>query len=82
MHIVSGLRGGRRIATSKRTTKVRVVASSGLGRVERKYPWNSFFFTLSCPNISSYDSMPDLGEIRVYQRADFQSGSRVLKKVF
>ena len=29
-----------------------------------------------------YDSMPDLGEIRVYQRADFQSGSRVLKKVF
>ena len=30
----------------------------------------------------TYDSMPDLGEIRVYQRADFQSGSRVLKKVF
>ena len=29
-----------------------------------------------------YDSMPDLGEIRVYQRADFQSCSRVLKKVF
>ena len=28
------------------------------------------------------DSMSDLGEIRVYQRADFQSGSRVLKKVF
>ena len=34
-------------------------------------------------NVSSrYDSMSDLGEIRVYQRADFQSGSRVLKKVF
>ena len=31
---------------------------------------------------SGYDSMSDLGEIRVYQRADFQSGSRVLKKVF
>ena len=31
---------------------------------------------------SWYDSMSDLGEIRVYQRADFQSGSRVLKKVF
>ena len=30
----------------------------------------------------TYDSMSDLGEIRVYQRADFQSGSRVLKKVF
>ena len=29
-----------------------------------------------------YDSMSDLGEIRVYWRADFQSGSRVLKKVF
>ena len=32
--------------------------------------------------LKSYDSMSDLGEIRVYQRADFQSGSRVLKKVF
>ena len=29
-----------------------------------------------------YDSLSDVGEIRVYQRADFQSGSRVLKKVF
>ena len=29
-----------------------------------------------------YDSMSDLGEIEVYLRADFQSGSRVLKKVF
>ena len=28
------------------------------------------------------DSLSDVGEIRVYQRADFQSGSRVLKKVF
>ena len=32
--------------------------------------------------VSIYDSMSDLGEIEVYQRADFQSGSRVLKKVF
>ena len=31
---------------------------------------------------SIYDSLSDVGEIRVYQRADFQSGSRVLKKVF
>ena len=30
--------------------------------------------------VPGYDSMPDLGEIRVYQRADFQSGSRVLKR--
>ena len=29
-----------------------------------------------------YDSLSDVGEIRVYQRADFQSCSRVLKKVF
>ena len=29
-----------------------------------------------------YDSLSDVGEIRVYQRANFQSGSRVLKKVF
>ena len=33
-------------------------------------------------NIDIYDSLSDVGEIRVYQRADFQSGSRVLKKVF
>ena len=31
---------------------------------------------------SSYDSIATVGEIRVYRRADFQSGSRVLKKVF
>ena len=30
----------------------------------------------------TYDSFSDVGEIRVYWRADFQSGSRVLKKVF
>ena len=28
-----------------------------------------------------YESFATVGEIRVYQRADFQSGSRVLKKV-
>ena len=28
------------------------------------------------------ESFSDLGEIRVWLRADFQSGSRVLKKVF
>ena len=31
---------------------------------------------------AQYDSLSDVGEIRVYRRADFQSGSRVLKKVF
>ena len=29
-----------------------------------------------------FDSIATVGEIRVYRRADFQSGSRVLKKVF
>ena len=32
--------------------------------------------------IRRYDSIATVGEIRVYWRADFQSGSRVLKKVF
>ena len=31
---------------------------------------------------SGYDSMSDLGEIEVYLGSKFQSGSRVLKKVF
>ena len=31
---------------------------------------------------TEYDSIATVGEIRVYWRADFQSGSRVLKKVF
>ena len=31
---------------------------------------------------NQYDSIATVGEIRVYRRADFQSGSRVLKKVF
>ena len=31
---------------------------------------------------ASYESFATVGEIRVYWRADFKSGSRVLKKVF
>ena len=31
---------------------------------------------------SVYDSLSDVPESRVWWRADFQSGSRVLKKVF
>ena len=38
--------------------------------------------TLAIRSRLRYDSLSDVGEIRVYQRADFQSGSRVLKKVF
>ena len=33
-------------------------------------------------NLKRYESFSDVGEIRVWWRADFQSGSRVLKKVF
>ena len=40
----------------------------------------------SCRNLvvlrRKYESFATVGEIRVYWRADFQSGSRVLKKVF
>ena len=32
--------------------------------------------------VVKYESFATVGEIRVYWRADFQSGSRVLKKVF
>ena len=32
--------------------------------------------------VIEYDSIATVGENRVYRRADFQSGSRVLKKVF
>jgi len=39
-------------------------------------------FSPSSVSLHIYDSLSDVGEIRVYQRADFQSGSRVLKKVF
>ena len=33
-------------------------------------------------NHDAYESFATVGEIRVWWRADFQSGSRVLKKVF
>ena len=33
-------------------------------------------------NLAIYESFATVGEIRVWWRADFQSGSRVLKKVF
>ena len=33
-------------------------------------------------HLSLYESFATVGEIRVYWRANFQSGSRVLKKVF
>ena len=47
----------------------------------------SFDFLPFCVSIAHkmgvlYESFATVGEIRVYRRADFQSGSRVLKKVF
>ena len=35
-----------------------------------------------CPSRVTYESIATVGESRVWWRADFQSGSRVLKKVF
>ena len=50
---------------------------------KREYLLETWNMTLKIfVELIAYDSMSDLGEIRVYQRADFQSGSRVLKKVF
>ena len=46
------------------------------------YIWSSLAMYRDSTNSIIYDSLSDVGEIRVYQRADFQSGSRVLKKVF
>ena len=40
------------------------------------------FVPIGAQKIALYDSIATVGEIRVYWRADFQSGSRVLKKVF
>ena len=39
-------------------------------------------FCVKKNSYSGYESFATVGEIRVYWRADFQSGSRVLKKVF
>ena len=39
-------------------------------------------WTMPDTSNGSYDSFSDVGESRVWWRADFQSGSRVLKKVF
>ena len=41
-----------------------------------------YFCHLVCLHYTKYESFATVGEIRVYWRADFQSGSRVLKKVF
>ena len=39
-------------------------------------------FSVCDLDLMPYESFSDVGEIRVWLRADFQSGSRVLKKVF
>ena len=41
-----------------------------------------FFVVVSILRSFAYESIATVGEIRVWWRADFQSGSRVLKKVF
>ena len=37
---------------------------------------------ISALTLCTYESFATVGEIRVWWRADFQSGSKVLKKVF
>ena len=37
---------------------------------------------MECEEQRIYESFATVGEIRVWWRADFQSGSKVLKKVF
>ena len=46
--------------------------------------WRYSAYNLSeyIPVQDAYESTATVGEIRVWWRADFQSGSRVLKKVF
>ena len=39
-------------------------------------------FAFLAARAALYESIATVGEIRVWWRADFQSGSRVLKKVF
>ena len=52
-----------------------VVPSAAKAEVSFKYFPHSLRFL-------RYESFATVGEIRVWWRADFQSGSRVLKKVF
>ena len=47
-----------------------------------KHEYSAVDFAADCHPYYKYDSIATVGEIRVYWRADFQSGSRVLKKVF
>ena len=52
-----------------------------IGRQQNFSPdWYPLLPLITKPPI--YDSIATVGEIRVYRMADFQSGSRVLKKVF
>ena len=53
-----------------------------LGVEEEEVAITTNLTNLTNGQMTHYDSLSDVGEIRVYQRADFQSGSRVLKKVF
>ena len=57
-----------------RKTETRVAGAVGQGEL----PEVTSFHELGL----GYESFATVGEIRVWWRADFQSGSRVLKKVF
>ena len=46
------------------------------------HSWTTTYAANHENDIFGYESIATVGDIRVYWRADFQSGSRVLKKVF
>ena len=53
--------------------------------VMTEFDWRKNFYVYYLVHLVEtliYESFATVGEIRVYRRADFQSGSRVLKKVF
>ena len=50
-----------------------------MARFWQKWQYNG---RVMAREVSFYESFATVGEIRVWWRADFQSGSRVLKKVF
>ena len=60
---------------------------SSVKETHLRYFWQKMNFNPDiCPpcefEVLGYESIATVGESRVWWRADFQSGSRVLKKVF
>ena len=86
------MREGKNLPTYQRVADngTFIAGQGGINIFEREeLPFlqsNHGTISLTCkfnsPILSIYDSIATVGEIQVWWRADFQSGSRVLKKVF